>query len=209
MLNAMQCGSMFFSASARKDLPFIAISRELKEKYPDFFKELPSSARNGQFLYNPADVAAWLRANLRSTVTTVMVSLTKFTAKPDVMRSVFENLRKERISAAFADDKSGHRSKAQLCFWPELQALIKPEYKEEVWAFPADVAEAAERQGRKTDKIDLPAYPVRLPEGIIPKFFNALGVARTRKSESRTTGQSIVRNFAWARHEFPIGNANP
>ena len=62
---------------------------------------------------------------------------------------------------------------------------------------------------RKTDKIELPGYEVKLPEGIIPVFFDALEVARTRKSESRTAGRSIIRNFAWARHEFPIGNEDP
>ena len=169
---------------------------------------LPAT-RNGQFLYNPADVAAWLHDNLRSSVTTVLVPLTKFTGKPDIMRATFERLKHQRISSAYADDRSGRRSLGQLCHWPEITALIKAEFAEEVWAYPYDIAAAAEKQGRKTDKIELPGYEVKLPEGIIPVFFDALEVARTRKSESRTAGRSIIRNFAWARHEFPIGNEDP
>ena len=209
VLKAMSCSAGLFNSTARNDLPYIQLSQELREKHSSFLSELSPAARNGQFLYNPADVAAWLRENLRSTVTTVMVPLTKFTAKPDIMRATFERLKQQRISSAYADDRSGRRSTAQLCRWPEIQALIKPEFINDVWAYPDDIAAAAEKQGRKTDKIELPAFEVKLPEGIIPLFFDALGVARTRKSESRTAGHSIIRNFAWARHEYPIGIEDP
>ena len=209
VLKAMSCSAGLFNSTARNDLPFIQLSQELREKHASFLSELSPAARTRQFLYNPADVAAWLRENLRSTVTTVMVPLTKFTAKPDIMRATFERLKHQRISSAYADDRSGRRSTAQLCRWPEIQSLIKAKLANDVWAYPDDIAAAAAEQGRKTDKIELPAYEVKLPDGIIPLFFDALGVARTRKSESRTAGRSIIRNFAWARHEYPIGIEDP
>ena len=209
VLKAMNCSAGLFNSTARNDLPYIQLTQKLRETHSSFLSELSPAARTGQFLYNPADIAAWLHDNLRSTVTTVMVPLTKFTAKPDIMRATFERLKHQRICSAYADDKAGRRSTAQLCRWPELQALIKPGFADEVWAYPDDIAAAAKKQGRKTDKIELPAYKVKLPEGIIPLFFDALGVARTRKSESRTAGHSIIRNFAWARHEYPIGIEDP
>ena len=209
VLKAMSCSAGLFNSTARNDLPYIQLTQKLRETHSSFLSELSPAARTGQFLYNPDDVAAWLHDNLRSTVTTVMVPLTKFTAKPDIMRATFERLKHQRISSAYADDKAGRRSTAQLCRWPEIQALIKPEFADEVWAYPDDIAAIAEKQGRKTDKIELPAYVVKLPEGIIPLFFDALGVAHTRRSESRTAGQSIIRNFAWARHEYPIGIEDP
>lgn len=209
VLKAMNCSAGLFNSTARSGLPYIQLTQKIREKHSAFLSELPPATRNGQFLYNPADVAAWLHDNLRSTVTTVLVPLTKFTGKPDIMRATFERLKYQRISSAYADDGSGHRSLGQLCHWPEITALIKAEFADEVWAYPEDIATAADKQGRKTDKIELPAYEVKLPEGIIPVFFDALEVARTRKSESRTAGRSIIRNFAWARHEFPIGNEDP
>lgn len=209
VLNAMHCQANLFNNIARRDIPCIALTQGIREKYSAFLSELPSTIRKGQFLYRPRDVADWLRVNLRSTVTTVLVPLTRFTAKPDVMRAAFLRLKDERIHNAYADDKRGRRSSGQLCHWPEITALIKAEFADEVWAYPDDIAAAAEKQGRKTDKIELPGYEVKLPEGIIPVFFDALEVARTRKSESRTAGRSIIRNFAWARHEFPIGNEDP
>lgn len=209
VLNAMHCQANLFNNIARRDIPCIALTQGIREKYSAFLSELPSTIRKGQFLYRPRDVADWLRVHLRSTVTTVLVPLTRFTAKPDVMRAAFLRLKDERIHNAYADDKRGRRSSGQLCHWPEITALIKAEFADEVWAYPDDIAVAAEKQSRKTDKIELPAYEVKLPEGIIPVFFDALEVARTRKSESRTAGRSIIRNFAWARHEFPIGNEDP
>ncbi len=90
-----------------------------------------------------------------------------------------------------------------------MRSLIHRDLIDAVWAFSDDVAQAAQAQDRKTDKVELPAFPVTLPEGVIPRFFDTLEVARTRKSDSRTAGRSIVRNFGWARHEFPIGLRDP
>lgn len=208
-LKALHCKENLFCEIVRKDLPYILVTQELREKYSGFFEGKPASFRNGQFLYNPSDIADWLRTKLLSTVSTVLVPLTMFATKPDVMRSHFQRLKQLRVSDAYTAEKSGRRSSGQLCFWPEIKALIKPEYADDVWAYPDDIARLAEEQNRKTDKVRFPVYSVRLPEGIIPKFFTIAEVAATRKSATRSAGVSIVRNFAWARHEYPIGTMNP
>ena len=108
MLKAMNCSTGLFNSTARSELPYIQLTQKIREKHSSFLSGLPPTTRNGQFLYNPADVAAWLHDNLRSTVTTVLVPLTKFTGKPDIKRATFERLNHQRISSAYADDRSGH-----------------------------------------------------------------------------------------------------
>lgn len=189
-----------FGRTARKDISFFLSTQWVREHFVDVMAGWPNTARNARFLYAPAELAAWFREHLNSTVESVLVPLTLFTDHPDEMRSDFLRAKEVRLLNSYEGGPAAYREN-RLSTWG-IADSVRLSLRKELGRWFEDVTEKAQQQGVQFHRAKLPTYSVQIPEGMMPKFFTIEEVAATRDYPTKEVGLSTVRSFGWAKHEM-------
>ncbi len=189
-----------FTRTARKDLSFLLGTQWLRENYADLMSLWPATARNARYLYSPAELAEWFRNNLHSTVESVLVPLTLFSTQPDAMRRRFMTLKMEKMQSVYDGGPLAYRAN-RLSTWDIFEGVSKAARKE-LGCWFSDVVQKSEQQGVQFHRTKLIPFEVRLPEGMLPRFYTLPEIGGTRDYPTKEVGMTTARSFGWARHEM-------
>ena len=199
VVDAFPWSYLTFFRTAKKDLSFVLTSQWMKDHYVDLMRGWPATARNARYLYSPAELAEWFRANTTSTIETVLVPLTLFTDKPDAMRRRFKRLKREKMETIYEGGPLAYRNNRRSTWG--LTDLVRPNLRAQVGRWFEDVTEKAHQQGVQFHRTKLQTYEVKLPSGLFPKYFTYHEIGATRDYPTKEVGMTTARSFAWCRHE--------
>lgn len=204
ILNVFPWKNVLFTRLLGKKLPFILNTEIVRMKYKDVFKDWPLIRVNAQNLYAPSDLLEWFRFNLKSTVETVMVPLTMFAFDADAMRDVYKRVRDAHLTECYKQKKHLKLREMRLCCWPEIQACIRPEFKDDIGKLFEDKTRHAKEQGCVPRRAKLPPYEVTLPADKMPFFCESSEIAGVTRNGYQSVEVSLTsfRDFAWAKHEI-------
>lgn len=201
---AIPLSADWFRYTIGRDIPFILSTQTVRKVYPDMFEGMSLEACHARRLYDPKDVLEWLRENLVSTITSVLVPLGMMTRDPEGLRKIFQEVSRKRLSDAVKHRCRSNSSKPErISSWPEIIDMILPEYRTHFGAFRDDLSRMMVEQGTtQRAYVKLPEVEVKLPDDKLPRFFTQKEVALTRGYRSFSVSLTTIKFFAWAEHRL-------
>ena len=184
VLNAYPWKVKLFRRTAGQDLPFILNTEQVRKAYPERFEFLDKEHKNAVKLFDPKDLKDWFRANLVSSIETVLVPLTMFTDHPDAMRDVYNGIKAERLRISY-ESKSRKTLRAnRLSLWPEIVSHVRSDLRSQIGQFIDDAKARAAEQGIAANRAHFKEFEVKLPADKMPVFFEKQNIGKTRDYDS-------------------------